>query len=132
MNQWFDETKVLMVDVRHRALRHHAEGISLAIRIFGPTVTLSTCKRCGVTEEEHPPWIPAVQHPFEAKIVPTRYVGEQHVREDLGFIPKASEWLERIEPAPWMQNARRLSRELEVEDASAIEADPMAAQRRGD
>jgi hypothetical protein len=120
IHQWFDETKALMVDVRHRALRHHAEGIALAIRIFGPTITLSTCKHCGLTEGKHPVgdtgmFAPRACATFTPKIVPTRYIGEQHVREDLGFVPKASEWLELIEPQPWMQNARRLSRELEAE-----------------
>lgn len=132
IHQWFDLTKALMVDVRHRALRHHAFGIDEAIKVFGPTITLSTCRRCGEIAEEHPlEALEPGEHEFEAKIVPTRYVGEQHVREDLGFIPEASEWLKLIEPKPWMQNARKLSRELEAEDASSIEADPMAAQRRG-
>jgi hypothetical protein len=27
IHQWFDESKAIMADVRHRALRHHAEGI---------------------------------------------------------------------------------------------------------
>ena len=136
IHQWFDLTKALMVDVRHRALRHHAFGIDEAIKVFGPTITLSTCRRCGLTEAKHPVgdtgmFMPVKCPTFDAKIVPTRYVGEQHVREDLGFIPEASEWLKLIEPKGWMQNARKLSREQDAEDASSIEADPMAAQRRG-
>lgn len=132
IHEWFDGSKALMADPRHRALRHHAFGIDECIKVFGSKITLSTCKRCGEVAEEHPlEALEPGEHEFEAKIVPTRYIGEQHVREDLGFIPKATEWLELIEPKPWMMNARRLSKELEVEDASSIEADPMAAQRRG-
>jgi hypothetical protein len=27
LHQWFDESKAITADFRHRALRHHAEGI---------------------------------------------------------------------------------------------------------
>ena len=62
IHSWFDASKMLHADFRHRALRHHAEGIFMAETIFGPTLTLST-----------------------GRVIPTRWVGEQHVREDLGF-----------------------------------------------
>lgn len=39
---WFDASKEITADFRHRALRHHAEGIFMAETIFGPTITLST------------------------------------------------------------------------------------------
>ena len=39
-------------------------------RSFGPTLTLST-----------------------GRVIPTRWVGEQHVKEDLGFIPSFSDWV---------------------------------------
>ncbi len=39
LHAWFDESKAFFPDIRHRALRHHAEGIFLAERIFGPTLT---------------------------------------------------------------------------------------------
>ena len=35
-------------------------------------------------------------------IIPTRWVGEQHVREDLGFIPSFADWVKAIRPEPWM------------------------------
>jgi hypothetical protein len=34
--------------------------------------------------------------------VPVRYVAEQHVREDLGRIPTAQDWLLQITPQRWM------------------------------
>jgi hypothetical protein len=34
--------------------------------------------------------------------VPVRYVGEQHVKEDLGRIPTAQDWLLQITPQRWM------------------------------
>ena len=38
IHDWFDESKAFLPDIRHRALRHHAEGIFLCERIFGKTV----------------------------------------------------------------------------------------------
>ncbi len=39
-HEWFDQSKMLTADFRHRALRHHAEGIFMLATIFGPTLTL--------------------------------------------------------------------------------------------
>jgi len=85
LHSWFDESKALLCDFRHRALRHHAQGVFELERTFGPTITLST-----------------------GKVIPTRWVGEQHVREDLGRIPSAADWIRAIRPAPWMGRATKL------------------------
>ena len=74
-----------MADFRHRALRHHAEGIFMLETIFGPTLTLST-----------------------GQVIPTRWVGEQHVREDLGFIPSMQDWFKNLQPLPWMGRTPKL------------------------
>jgi hypothetical protein len=74
-----------LADVRHRALRHHAEGIFLAEKVFGTTLTNS-----------------------DGRVVPVRWVGEQHVQEDLGWIPTVKDWLEHLRPAPWMSRGGRL------------------------
>lgn len=85
IHNWFDETKKLIGDFRHRALRHHAEGIFLCEHFFGPYITNR-----------------------QGKKVPVRFIGEQHVREDLGFIPSAEDWLSSIQAKPWMWlNARQ-------------------------
>ena len=41
VHNWFDESKAFFPDFRHRALRHHAEGIFLCERIFGVAITNS-------------------------------------------------------------------------------------------
>ena len=79
IHNWFDESKAFIADFRHRALRHHAEGIFLCERIFGVAITNS-----------------------EGNQVPVRYIGEQHVKEDLGRIPSAQDWLSEISPQRWM------------------------------
>jgi hypothetical protein len=42
IHEWFDASKMFTADFRHRALRHHAEGIFMAEALFGSTITLST------------------------------------------------------------------------------------------
>ena len=79
IHNWFDETKACFADFRHRALRHHAEGIFLCEKIFGVTVTNSAGQK-----------------------IPVRIIGEQHVKEDCGRIPSAQDWLQHIKPQPWM------------------------------
>src|SRR5512145_2615071 len=109
IHDWFDETKKLLPDFRHRALRHHSEGIFLCEQIFGTTVTLSTCARCGEQPQYTDTGLVAVcppgpteGHIFTPKQIPVRWIGEQHVQEDLGLIPTAADWLQRIQAEPWM------------------------------
>ena len=63
----------------------------MAETLFGSTITLST-----------------------GRIVPVRWIGEQHVREDFGFIPSFADWVKAIRPVPWMGRALRLSDSLET------------------
>lgn len=87
IHTWFDETKARFCDFRHRALRHHAEGIFDCEARFGITVL----NRDGVA-------------------VPVRYVGEQHVLEDCGGrVPTLADWLSRIRPEPWMARASQIA-----------------------
>lgn len=85
LHQWFDESKSIFADPRHRALRHHAEGIFMLETLFGATITNS-----------------------DGKVVPVRLIGEQHVTEDLGFIPSFADWGRLIQPQTWMLKGRRL------------------------
>jgi hypothetical protein len=90
IHDWFDESKKIIADFRHRALRHHAKRIFMAETIFGSTIPLST-----------------------GRVIPVRWIGEQHVREDLGFIPSFADWVKAIRPLPWMGRAQRLEEILE-------------------
>lgn len=104
LHEWLDESKGYMGDFRHRALRHHAQGIFEMAEVFGPLLTLST-----------------------GKVIPTRWVGEQHVIEDLGRIPTIQDWFQHIVPQPWMNKPRKLSVELEQSDHQPQEAENVAA-----
>lgn len=82
IHNWFDESKAHFADFRHRALRHHSEGIFEAERRFGVTIVIGT-----------------------GRTIPVRWIGEQHVKEDLGRIPTLQDWLSCIRPEPWMGRA---------------------------
>lgn len=40
---------------------------------------------------------------FDGKQVPVRYIGEQHVKEDLGRIPSVQDWFSQILAERWMR-----------------------------
>mgnify|MGYP006000024649 FL=1 len=80
IHDWFDATKETFADFRHRALRHHSQGIFECERVFGLTITNS-----------------------DGREVPVRYIGEQHVKEDCGGrIPTVSDWFRNIKRENWM------------------------------
>lgn len=83
LHQWFDKSKEIIADPRHRALRHHAEGIFMLESIFGVTIINSAGRE-----------------------VPVRLIGEQHVMEDLGTIPSFVDWARLIEPQTWMMRGQ--------------------------
>jgi hypothetical protein len=83
LHAWFDESKAYIPDFRHRCLRHHSQGIFLLEQIFGVVIVNS-----------------------RGTEVPVRYIGEMHVKEDLGWIPTAQDWLSNIKPQRWMYGLR--------------------------
>lgn len=89
IHDWFDQSKAFMADVRHRALRHHAEGIFMCERIFGHTLTNSA-----------------------GKVIPVRFIGEQHVKEDCGRIPSVQDWFQHINVQPWMMKVAVKEKDL--------------------
>jgi hypothetical protein len=114
LHEWFDGSKAHLTDFRHRALRHHSEGIFMLEQIFGATITNS-----------------------DGRVVPVRYIGEQHVKEDLGRIPTVADWLLNIKPERWMLGpGKDLSKELEKTDGHVCVSDgtdsaPCAARHCG-
>jgi hypothetical protein len=79
VHSWFDESKAHMPDLRHRALRHHSEGIFLCEQVMGTVVRNS-----------------------DGRSVPVRSIGKQHVKDDLGWIPTVKDWLSNMRIEPWM------------------------------
>lgn len=89
IHEWLDATKETFCDFRHRALRHHSQGVFEAERQFGVSITNS-----------------------DGREVPVRYVAEQHIKEDCGgFVPSVADWLSKIKPSTWMSRGYQLSEE---------------------
>jgi hypothetical protein len=74
LHEWLDETKSWFGDSLHRMWRHHSEGIFEMEKRFGTEFKNS-----------------------DGKTVYTRYVGEQHIKEDCNnYIPSAKEWVNNM------------------------------------
>lgn len=87
IHEWIDGSKVAFSDHRHRALRHHSFGVFACEERFGVTITNSD----GIE-------------------VPVRTIAEQHIIEDLGFVPSVQDWLKSIDKEFWM-TGRKLNLE---------------------
>ena len=90
IHDWFDATKEQFADARHRALRHHSQGIFECERIFGRVIINS-----------------------DGREVPVRYIGEQHVKEDCGGrIPTVADWFRGIKMEAWMNRGYKIDTEV--------------------
>jgi hypothetical protein len=86
LHDWLDATKETYCNFRHRALRHHSQGVFEAERVFGITIENS-----------------------DGTQVPTRMLAERHIQEDCGgIVPSVSDWLSRIRPESWMSRGYTL------------------------
>lgn len=84
LHDFFDSSKSCLPDVRHRAILHSAFGIFMLERVFGTYITNSSGRQVSV-----------------------RDIGEDHVIEDLGFIPTVERWLKNLPMEEWMTGSRR-------------------------
>jgi len=80
IHEFIDQSKMAMADVRHRAMLHHTLGTRLAEQVFGVVIVNA-----------------------EGKEVPVRLIAEQHVKEDLGWLPTPQDWLKcmSLKAVPW-------------------------------
>lgn len=98
IHEWFDQTKSVIADVRHRAILHSAFGIYLCQDVFGPTFVNSA-----------------------GKTISTRDIGEQHVIDDMGEIPSMEKWFGTMKIEDWMtgiegrKNKKREDRKITTE-----------------
>lgn len=83
IEEFIDSSKKIIGDVRHRALYHHTAGVWLAQEIFGRIITIGH------------------------KQVPVRLIAEQHVIEDLGWLPSPVDYISGMAIRPWMSGSQR-------------------------
>lgn len=84
IHNFIDSSKACMPDVRHRAILHSAFGCYLVEQMYGVTRTNSDGK-------EYSP----------------RDVAEEHIKEDLGFIPTVEQYLNNMTVQPWMSGTEK-------------------------
>ncbi|MFC4114139.1 DUF6915 family protein [Nonomuraea zeae] len=85
IHEFIDSSKQVIGDVRHRAIYHHTLGVFLCERIFGKTITVAKSTK---TVE-----------------VPVRLIAEQHILEDLGWLPSPADYIDGMPIKPWMSGS---------------------------
>lgn len=86
IHDFIDSSKQCLPDARHRALLHSSFGCFLVEKVFGHIITNSNGRE-----------------------VSTREIAEDHVAEDMGFIPTVEKWFKHMPLEPWMENGIRIS-----------------------
>lgn len=84
IHDFFDQTKAHLPDMRHRAILHSSFGIFLAEQFFGINIKNS-----------------------DGKLVSVRDIGEQHVIDDMGFIPTIQDYLEGMPLYDWLGGRKK-------------------------
>jgi hypothetical protein len=88
IEEFLDSSKMVIGDVRHRALYHNTTGVWLCQRIFGVTLAVP---------REHGP----------DKQIPVRLIAERHILEDLGFLPSPKDYIDDMPLKKWMSGSVR-------------------------
>jgi hypothetical protein len=83
IHEWIDKFKGDVGDVRHRAFLHNTAGPWMAQEVFGRFIEIDT---------------PAGRK----KKVMVRDIVENHIVEDLGWIPSPADWAKCMNCAVWM------------------------------
>ena len=84
IHDFIDSSKIAVPDVRHRAMLHSSWGIYMVSKVFGEIFTNS-----------------------DGKQISTRDIAEEHVIQDLGFIPTMEDWLNTMPIQGWMSGTKK-------------------------
>lgn len=71
LHTWMDQTKTHVADLRHRLILHNSFGVSMAEQVHGTTFRRAS----------------------DNVLVAVRVIVEDHIKEDLGFIPSLEQCL---------------------------------------
>jgi hypothetical protein len=88
IHDFIDHTKMAMPDMRHRAILHNAWGCFMVERVFGRTRVNS-----------------------DGREYSTRDIAEEHIIEDLGFLPSLEDWLDELPLSKWHGGIHRLKKD---------------------
>ena len=84
IDDFIDSSKQAVADVRHRAILHSAFGCFIVEKVFGRTRVNS-----------------------DGKTYSPRDVAEDHIQQDLGFIPSMNDYLQNMTVQEWMSGTRK-------------------------
>jgi hypothetical protein len=87
IHDFMDDTKKSIPDVRHRAILHSSYGCYIVEKVFG-----------------------AVRKNSAGKDYSPRDIAEQHIIEDLGFIPTVEKYFKTMQIETWMGGPSRKQR----------------------
>lgn len=87
IHNFIDSSKQCVPDIRHRALLHSSFGCFITEQVFGPYIKTS-----------------------EGKDVSVRDIAEEHIIQDLGFIPTVEKYLNNMVIEPWMSGTKKSDR----------------------
>jgi len=87
IHNFIDSSKSAMPDVRHRAILHSSFGCYLAEEVYGTYITNA-----------------------DGKMISTRDIVEEHIIQDLGFIPTVEKWLGTMPIEKWMSGSFKRTR----------------------
>lgn len=93
VHEFIDSSKKFIGDFGHRALLHSTWGCWLAEEIFGAVLYIPTGN--GNVRE-----------------VPVREIAEQHIIEDLGWLPSPGDYLQHMERKKWMSGKVKVTKTL--------------------
>ena len=86
IHEFIDSSKQVIGDVRHRSLYHHTLGVWLCQELFGTVISV---RKSTKTIE-----------------VPVRLVAEQHILEDLGWLPSPADYINGMPIQAWMSGSK--------------------------
>lgn len=116
-----DATKETFADFRHRAVRHHAQGIFDLEREFNRRAVVEAAEEllraaAGIPELETQSAKMSAALACRYIVnsngtrVPVRLLGEQHVREDCGgWVPSLADWFRNMRREPWMSKGYHIA-----------------------
>ena len=112
IHNFMDSSKAHVADMRHRAILHSSFGCYLAEQVFGTNLIV---KYEDVTVP--PPF------PIKARNVSVRDIAEQHIIQDLGFIPSVQQYLDHMELADWMGGKKKKTFTIQLK--AQVEQEPL-------
>lgn len=90
IHNFIDSSKAAHPDIRHRAILHSAFGCYIVEQVFGVYLTNS-----------------------DGKQVSVRDIAEEHIIQDLGFIPTMEQYLNNMTIQPWMSGTEKRNTNIE-------------------